>query len=83
MWIKVKNFVKKYWKWIIGGLGTISALILLGRKRKSTTSNIAEKMKDSQAERLREVEEVNQNVQNNIKRADEIMSDYYKKKEGR
>lgn len=83
MWSKINNLIKKYWKWLVTGLGAILAIILLGRRHGSTTSNIAEKMKDNQAGRLREAEEVNKNIQKDIKRADEIMSDYYKKKSGR
>ena len=81
MWQKIKDAFKRYWKWIVGGLGAISALILLGRTNRNVSTY--DELKKGQAEREKEAEKVVENAEKVKENTDQLIEDYYKRKNER
>ena len=81
MWQKIKDAFKRYWKWIVGGLGAILTLLLLGRKHKGISTY--DELKNQQAEREKEAEKVVENAEKVKENTDQLIEDYYKRKNER
>lgn len=73
MWAKVKDVVKRYWKWLLTGLGALLALLFLG-KRKSQT--VYRQIEERQLDRNKAAEEINNTVHDAVEQ-------YYKDKRER
>lgn len=81
MWGKIKTTLKKYWKWLVAGLGAILALFLLGRKNRNVSTY--DELKKQQAEREKEAAKVVENAEKVKENTDQLVNDYYKRKNER
>lgn len=81
MWQKIKDAFKRYWKWIVGGLGAILTLLLLGRRHKDVSTY--DELKKSQAEREKEAERVIDQVDDVERETEQLIDDFYKRRFGR
>ena len=81
MWEKIKSAFKKYWKWLVAGLGAILALFLLGRKNRNVSTY--DELKKQQAEREKEAAKVAGNADKVKENTDQLIEDYYKRKNER
>lgn len=78
MWEKAKSVLKKYWKWIVGGLGAILALLLLGRRHKDVSTY--DELKKQQAEREKEAERVVGQVDDVERETEQLIDDFYRRR---
>lgn len=78
MWEKIKTTVKKYWKWMLGGLGAILALIFLGRRNKGISTY--NELKKAQSERGKEAERVIGQVDDVERETEQLIDDFYKRR---
>ena len=76
MWTKIKDVIKRYWKWIVGGLGVILALVLLGHKNKDVSTY--DELKKTQKERGEKAEKVIGEVDKIERETEQLMEDFYK-----
>lgn len=78
MWKKIKSAFKKYWKWLITGLGMILALIFLGRRRRDVSTY--NELKKQQVEREKEAERVIGQVDNIERETEQLVDDFYRRR---
>lgn len=78
MWEKIKSTFKRYWKWIVGGLGMILALLLLGRRRGGVSTY--DELKKQQTEREKEAERVVGQVDDVERETEQLIVDFYRRR---
>lgn len=78
MWKKIKSAFKKYWKWLITGLGMILALIFLGRRRRDVSTY--NELKKQQVEREKEAERVADQVDDVESETEQLIDDFYRRR---
>lgn len=78
MWEKIKTALKKYWKWLVAGLGTILALLLLGRRNRDISTY--DELKKQQTEREKEAERVVGQVDDVERETEQLIDDFYKRR---
>lgn len=78
MWEKIKSAFKKYWKWLVAGLGAILALFLLGRKNRNVSTY--DELKKQQTEREKEAERVVGQVDDVERETEQLIDDFYKRR---
>lgn len=78
MWEKVKSTIKKYWKWLVAGLGAILVLLLLGRRNRGISTY--DELKKAQAKREKEAERVIGQVDDVERETEQLIDDFYKRR---
>ena len=78
MWEKIKTALKNYWKWLVAGLGTILALLLLGRRNRDISTY--DELKKQQTEREKEAERVVGQVDDVERETEQLIDDFYKRR---
>jgi len=70
---KVLEFIKKYWKIIIGAIASFLVIILTGKIMESKKNPLYDELKDRQEDRNKEANEI-------MDEANKAVEDYYDKK---
>lgn len=78
MWEKIKSAFKKYWKWLVAGLGAILAMLLLGRRNNGLSTY--DELKKAQSEREKEAERVVGQVDDVERETEQLIDDFYKRR---
>lgn len=78
MWEKIKTALKKYWKWLVAGLGAILALLFLGRRKQDISTY--DELKKTQAEREKEAERVADQVDDVESETEQLIDDFYRRR---
>lgn len=78
MWEKIKATFKKYWKWLVAGLGAILAMLLLGRRNNGLSTY--DELKKAQSEREKEAERVVGQVDDVEHETEQLIDDFYRRR---